>query len=324
MTRITTYRPPPELKPLLRTVLTARKATHYASAAIALTPGGTRPDTVKTRPLSELDFTPVADWLLAHGPAAWRGASAGATRAAILASIATRRFDPDFWRGPAPVTDRIEVAYPTIVRPSSAPPDPNDPSDIANTQCRYTNRATYWPYAQARAGGWPPLPGWSGSTDANRWFVDDWHAQRALTFAFPATTLGTSPRPWLIHVQGTLRASAEESGLRLWFAPVAWPQFFTTQASADATADTAAELYTRLVDQGLVLPAPANGWSHAHPLDLVFRINPPRYYPWHGSARWLNLKLSTRAPCGKYRAANAWARLEIDATVRVYYPAFLG
>ena len=42
-----------------------------------MTPGRTRPGTVKTWVLSELDFTKVADWLMAHGPAAWGGASAG-------------------------------------------------------------------------------------------------------------------------------------------------------------------------------------------------------------------------------------------------------
>jgi hypothetical protein len=50
---------------------------------------------------------------------------------------------------------------------------------------------------------------------------------------------------------------------------------------------------------------------------------PRRYYPWHGSARWLNLKLSTRTPCDKYRAANAWANCQINLNVRVFYPNFL-
>ena len=38
---------------------------------------------------------------------------------------------------------------------------------------------------------------------------------------------------------------------------------------------------------------------------------------------WLNLKLGTRAPCGVYRASNAWAECRVDLNVRVYRPSFL-
>jgi len=65
MIRITTYSPPPALKLLLDSVLSARKALNYASARVALTAGGTRPDRVKERIKSEQDFSKVADWLLA-------------------------------------------------------------------------------------------------------------------------------------------------------------------------------------------------------------------------------------------------------------------
>ena len=58
-------------------------------------------------------------------------------------------------------------------------------------------------------------------------------------------------------------------------------------------------------------------------MDAVYLVRNPTYYHWTKTVRWFNLKLGTHPPCGKYRAANTWARSVADLTPTVYYPAFI-
>ena len=76
-------------------------------------------------------------------------------------------------------------------------------------------------------------------------------------------------------------------------------------AAADSYRDSIAEDWTHLYDAHLALP-PANlDWYHAVPIDRVFKLNAGSAWGWTSYNRWLNLKLSTHAPCGVYRASNA-------------------
>jgi hypothetical protein len=155
---------------------------------------------------------PAARWIIEHGPAAWRDGSIPALRTRILASIANRTFDPDLWTRATVDTDRIEVCYPEIERYWGEGPDPLNPDDTANTHCMYHERSTYWPYGQATAHGWPPLPGWQAAIDDDRWFIDLWQAQRSLTYPLPPLTIDDRKDFVVLHLQGTITAFAKSPG----------------------------------------------------------------------------------------------------------------
>ncbi len=130
------------------------------------------------------------------------------------------------------------------------------------------------------------------------------------------STSRSTPRPRLCR-------PVRSRGVRLWFTPLAVLNFFGSQSSADSFRDSIAEKWTHLYDANLALP-PANiDWYHAVPIDLVFKLNAATAWGWTTYNRWLNLKLSTHAPCGKYRAKNAWAECRVDLQVRVFHPSFI-
>ena len=323
MTRITRFNPPADIAALLGDSLNVSRGSYLASASAY--PSNHKLRVIPPRmPWSHpYNLGHVADWLIEHGPARWRDGSRPTIRTEILNDLASRTFAAEFWTAPAPVTDRIEVAYPTVDRNAHPPPDPADPLDTANTDCDYEYRSAYWPFAQASAGGWPPLPGWRGALDADRYFVDTWHAQRSLTYKLPPLTISNKRAFILLHLQGAIRANAEESGVKLWFTPLAIINFFGSQANADNYRYSIAEDWTHLYDAHLTLP-PANlDWYHEVPFDLVFKLGAGSAWGWTTYNRWLNLKLSTHAPCGVYRAKNTWAECRVDLQVRVFHPSFL-
>lgn len=127
----------------------------------------------------------------------------------------------------------------------------------------------------------------------------------------------------LIHLQGSISATAEESGLKLWFTPVAEVNFFSYQSTADGYRESIAENWAFLYDGNLSIPPTNLGWSHTQPVDLVFQLGANLANGWSKTTAWMNLKLGTRAPCGVYRAGNAWAECRVDLNVRVYRPSFL-
>ena len=127
----------------------------------------------------------------------------------------------------------------------------------------------------------------------------------------------------LIHLQGSIRATAEESGLKLWFTPLAMIHFFSYQSSADNFNESIAENWAFLYDGNLAIPPTNLGWSHTQPVDLVFQLGANRSTGWSTTTAWMNLKLGTRAPCGVYRASNAWAECRGNLNVRVFRPSFL-
>lgn len=320
MTRITGFNPPPAIATLLQGSLHINRASRCASAAAYPTRRPLKPHPARMRWSHPLNMGQVADWLITHGPARWRAGSRPVLRVQILHDLARRTFAAEFWTAATPATDRIEVAYPSVDRGASPPPDPTDPTASANSDCGYAYRSAYWPFAQASAGGWPPLPGWAGALDADRYFVDAWHAHRALTYPFPPLTVPNQRAFVLLHLRGSIRASAEESGVRLWFAPLPVASFHATPSAAANAGSAIGGNWTHLLDPNLALPPPRPGWSHTVPVDLVFKLAAGG---WSETCRWLNLKLSSRAPCGKYRAANAWAQCQVDLQVRVFYPTFL-
>ena len=323
MARISNYNPPPAIAALLQDTLNVNKATKFASASAYPTSRKLKQEQPRMKWSNPLNLGHVADWLIQFGPASWRDGSRPGIRTEILNDIARRSFAAEFWTAPTPVTDRIEVAYPTVDRNRYPAPDPADPLDTANTDCDYQYRATYWPFTQASAGGWPPLPGWAGAIDANRYFVDTWHAQRSLTYPFPPLKVSNDRAFVLIHLQGTISATAEESGVKLWFTPVAEINFFNYQSTADNFSDSIAENWAFLYDGNLSLPPTQLNWSHAVPVDLVFQLGTGTSGYWNITTRWLNLKLGTRAPCGLYRANNAWAACRVDLQIRVFHPSFI-
>ncbi|NCA89874.1 MAG: hypothetical protein EOM92_13460 [Gammaproteobacteria bacterium] len=323
MARITHFNPPADVAALLGDTLSVNKASKFASASAYPTNHKLKPVQPKMRWSNPYNMGHVADWLIQFGPASWRDGSRPSLRTEILNGIARRSFAAEFWTAPAPVTDRIEVAYPTVDRTAHPPPDPADPLDTANTDCDYSLRSAYWPFSQASAGGWPPLPGWAGAIDANRYFVDTWHAQRSLTYPFPKHSVGDERGFVLIHLQGSISANAEESGLKLWFTPSAAVHFFSYQSSADGFSESIAENWAFLYDGNLAIPPTNLGWSHTQPVDLVFQLGANLSNGWSKTTGWLNLKLSTRAPCGIYRASNAWAECRVNLNVQVYRPSFL-
>ncbi len=323
MARIKNFNPPADIAALLGNSLNFSRGSQYASASAYPSNHQLRTRPPKMPWSHPYNLGQVADWLIEHGPASWRNGSRPAIRTEILNDLASRTFAAEFWTAPAPVTDRIEVAYPTVDRDAHPPPDPADPLDTANTDCDYQYRSAYWPFAQASEGGWPPLPGWRGAVDADRYFADTWHAQRSLTYRLPPLAIDNKRAFILLHLQGAIRAHAEESGVRLWFTPLAIINFFGSQSSADGYRDSIAEDWTHLYDANLALP-PANlDWYHAVPIDRVFKLNAGTSWGWTSYNRWLNLKLSTHAPCGVYRAQNAWAECRVDLQVRVFHPSFL-
>ncbi len=321
MARIKNFNPPADIAALLGNSLNFSRGSQYASASAYPSNHQLRTRPPKMPWSHPYNLGQVADWLIQYGPARWRDGSRPAIRTEILNDLASRTFAAEFWT--APVTDRIEVAYPTVDRDAHPPPDPADPLDTANTDCDYEYRSSYWPFAQASEAGWPPLPGWKGAIDADRYFVDTWHAQRSLTYQLPPLTIDNKRAFILLHLQGAIRANAEESGVRLWFTPLAIINFFGSQSAADSYRDSIAEDWTYLYDAHLALP-PANlDWYHAVPIDRVFKLNAGTSWGWTSYNRWLNLKLSTHAPCGVYRAQNAWAECRVDLQVRVFHPSFL-
>ena len=68
----------------------------------------------------------VTDWLIANGQTRWHAGSRPAIRTEILNDQANHTFATEFWIAPAPVTDRVEVTYPTVDRADHPPPDPAD------------------------------------------------------------------------------------------------------------------------------------------------------------------------------------------------------
>jgi hypothetical protein len=305
MARIKNFNPPADIAALLGNSLNFSRGSQYASASAYPSNHQLRTSPPKMPWSHPYNLGQVADWLIQYGPARWRDGSRPAIRTEILNDLASRAFAAEFWTAPTPVTDRIEVAYPTVDRDAHPPPDPADPLDTANTDCDYEYRSTYWPFAQASEGGWPPLPGWRGAVDAERYFVDTWHAQRSLTYKLPPLAIDNQRAFILLYLQGAIRANAEESGVRLWFTPLTVINFFGSQSSADGYRYSIAEDWTHLYDAHLALP-PANlDWYHAVPIDRVFKLNAGSAWGWSTYNRWLNLKLSTHAPCGVYRASNA-------------------
>ena len=244
MTRITHFNPPPAIAALLGNSLNVNSGNQFAAASAYPSNHQLRTSPPKMPWSHPYNLGHVADWLIQYGPASWRDGSRPAIRTEILNDLATRTFAAEFWTAPTPVTDRIEVAYPTLDRNRFPPPDPADPLDTANTDCDYEYRATYWPFAQASDGGWPPLPGWRGAIDADRYFIDTWHAQRSLTYKLPPLTVSNKRAFILLHLQGTIRAYAEESGVKLWFTPLAIINFFGSQSSADGYRNSIASLAT--------------------------------------------------------------------------------
>ena len=323
MTRISNFKPPAELADTLGQLFYTRKATSTQSASATFTDKGRVKEVAPPKPKDPLYLKPVIDWMLANGPAAWRGAQAITIQRAILQDVNNRTFHGDFWTGAPRLNDYVDVSYPAITRGTYGTPDPLDPLDIVNSKCVYGLRSATFPYAESSEWGWPPRPGWSCSTDANRYFIDDWHAQRSSTFYLPSAAAWSSPPPWLIHVSGTIKLQSEESGLRLWFAPVISANSATYQSSALNIGICTGDYWPFLYDLAITLPSKGDGWQHVANFDWLFRG--PTLGNWRGATnnRWLNIKFSTRAPCGKYRAANAWARCAIDMNVAVYCPVFL-
>ena len=323
MTRITNFNPPPAIAALLQGSLNINRASRVASASAYPTRRPPQPPQAKMSWPRPNNLGQVADWLIAYGPASWRDGSRPAIRTEILNDLARRSFATEYWTAPTPATDRIEVSYPSVDRSAYPPPDPQDPQDTANTDCDYEYRSIYWPFSQASAGGWPPLPDWAGVLDADRYFVDTWHAQRALTYLFPPQSISNQRAFVFIHLQGTISATAATSGVKLWFTPLAVANFFSSQSTADNFHNSIAAEWTHLYDAHLPLPPTNLGWSHTVPIDLVFKLGATGWGGWTTAYRWLNLKLSTRAPCGVYRASNAWAECRVDLQIRVFYPSFL-
>lgn len=324
MTRISNFQPPAELADTLGQLFYTRKATANQSASATFTDKGRVKEVAPPKPKDPLYLKPVIDWMIANGPAAWRGANAASIRQALLLDLNGRVFHGDYWTGAARLSDNIEISYPAIVRPWENPPDPNDPLDIANSKCTYKSRSLTWAYTQASPWGWPPLPGWDASTDPERWFIDNWHAQRSSTFYVPPGAGWGEEPPWLMHIHGDISAESEESGLRLWFAPVVKATIAKTQINANAVTTATGSYWPLLYNLAVTLPTKGDGWQHTAHFDWVFR-GPS--IPWWGldaTYRWLNIKLSTRATCGTYRAANAWARCSANLTMAVYFPRFLG
>ena len=323
MARITNFNPPADIAALLGDSLNVNPGSTFARASAYPSNHKLRVSPPKMPWSHPFNLGHVADWLIEHGPARWRDGSRPTIRTEILNDLANRTFAAEFWTAPTPVTDRIEVAYPTVDRTAYPAPDPADPLDTANTLCEYQYRSIYWPFTQATEGGWPPLPGWQGAIDADRYFVDTWHAQRSLTYRLPPLAIDNQRAFILLHLQGAIRANAEESGIRLWFTPLVIANFFRSQSQADGYPESIAEKWTHLYDANLALPPTNIDWYHAVPIDLVFKLNTTGLDGWTALNYWLNLKLSTHAPCGKYRTKNAWAECRVDLQVRVFHPSFI-
>ena len=323
MARIKNFNPPPNIAALLGDSLNVNKATQYASASAYPSSHKLRAGPPKMVWSHPFNLGHVADWMIQYGPASWRNGSRPTIRTEILNDLARRTFAAEFWTAPAAVTDRIEVSYPTVDRDYYPPPDPADPLDTANTECEYGTRSAYWPFAQATDGGWPPLPGWRGAIDADRYFIDTWHAQRSLTYRLPPLALNNERSFILVHLQGAIRAYAEESGVRVWFAPSIVPLFTRRQSWADGNTTCIGDAWTHLYDAHLPLPPVNLDWYHAAPIDLVFKLNAGGIEGWSSLDYWLNLKLSTHAPCGVYRAKNTWAECRADLKIRIFHPSFI-
>ena len=323
MTRITGYNPPANIKTLLGDSIKVNKASFYASASAYPSSQKLK---VKGKSLPwnhPLNFNEAARWMIEHGPAAWRDGSSPDIRGRIIGSIANRTFDPDLWTRATVATDRIEVCYPEVDRTDFPPPDPLIPDDTANTDCDYYDRSTYWPYSQATPNDWPPMPGWKAEIDANRWFVDLWQAQRSLTYPLPSLTITDKKDFVLLHLRGTLTATAAESGVKVWFPALHRGTWHYNQTYADSYALALGSQWNGLFDANLVLPPATDGWSHTLPMDAVYVVRTATGYRWNKTYRWFNLKLGTHPPCGKFRAANTWAKSIADLTPTVYYPAFI-
>jgi hypothetical protein len=116
MTRITGFNPPPAFATLLQGSLHTHRASRYAAAAAYPTRRPAKPTPPRMQLSHPLHLGHVADWLIAYGPASWRNGSRPALRAAILNDLARRTFAAEFWTSPAPATDRIEVACPSVDR----------------------------------------------------------------------------------------------------------------------------------------------------------------------------------------------------------------
>lgn len=323
MTRITGFNPPANIATLLGDNIKVNPGSKYASASAY-------PSTHKLKTKSKsmhwahpLNFSEAARWMIEHGPVAWRNGSTPGIRTRIMASIANRTFDADLWTQAILNTDRIEVCYPEIDRGRYAPPDPLIPDDTANTDCDYYSRSTYWPYSQATPGGWPPLPGWQGEIDANRYFIDLWQAQRSLTYTLPPLNITDERQFVLLHLQGSITATASESGVRIWFPTMIDRTWHSSQSWADSYGDSLGRKWHDLADTNLVLPPAADGWSFTLPVNTVYVMRSTGYYQWTKIVRWFNLKLGTSPPRGVFRAANTWAKSVADVTPTVYYPAFI-
>ena len=323
MTRITGFNPPANIATLLGDSLKTNRASTYAAASAYPSSHQLKAKDKAMKWSHPLNFGEAARWMIEHGPAAWRDGNSPGLRTRILASIANRTFDPDLWTRATAATDRIEVCYPEVERYPSEAPDPLIPDDTANSRCRYYERSTYWPYTQATPTGWPPLPGWKGEIDADRWFVDLWQAQRSLTYSLPPLTITDKKDFVLLHLQGTLTASADESGVKVWFPALLRGSWHYSQTYANSYALALGSQWNGLYDANLVLPPAADGWNFTLPVDAVYVVRNPTYYRWTKTIRWFNLKLGTHPPCGKYRAANTWAMAVADLSPTVYYPAFI-
>ena len=323
MTRITGFNPPANIATLLGDSLKTNPASTYASASAYPSSHKLKATGKAMKWSHPLNFGEAARWMIEHGPAAWRDGSLPDIRARIIASIANRTFEPDLWTRATVATDRIEVSYPEVERDPYAAPDPLIPDDTANSDCTYYDRNTYWPYSQATPNGWPPLPGWKGEIDANRWFVDLWQAQRSLTYPLPPLTITDERDFVLVHLQGSITATAEESGVKVWFPAMLRGTWHSSQTYADRYTTSLGSLWNGLFDTNLVLPPKADGWRFTLPVNAVYVVRTSTYYNWTKFNRWFNLKLGTHPPCGKYRAANTWAMSIADLTPAVYYPAFI-
>lgn len=323
MSRITGFNPPANIKSLLGGSLKVNRASQYASASAYPSSQKLKVKGNSMNWAHPLNFGEAARWMIEHGPAAWRDGSTPGIRTRIIASIANRTFEPELWTRATVATDRIEVSYPVVERDPYAAPDPLIPDDTANSDCTYYDRNTYWPYSQATANGWPPLPGWQGEIDANRWFVDLWQAQRSLTYPLAPLTITDERDFILLHLQGSITATAEESGVKVWFPAMLRGTWHSSQTYANSYTKSLGSLWNGLFDTNLVLPPKSDGWSFTLPVNAVYLVRTTTYYRWTRLSRWFNLKLSTHPPCGKWRAANTWAMSIADLTPTVYYPAFI-
>ncbi len=323
MTRITGFNPPPNITALLGDSLRVNRATALASASAYPSSHAVRAKGKSMPWRHPFNFGEAARWMIEHGPAAWRNGSTPGIKTRILASIANRTFDPDLWTQATVANDRIEVCYPQVSRPYDQTPDPLIPDDTGNSRCIYSYRSAYWPYNQATPDGWPPLPGWEGEIDSGRWFIDLWHAQRSTTFLLAPINITDEKDFALVRLRGTITTTADESGVRVWFPAMLYGTWHSSQSWADSYDRSLGREWNVFYDYNLALPPAADGWSFILTVDTVYVVRNDTYYRWTKLNRWFNLKVGTHPPCGKYRAANTWAKSVVDLTPTVYYPALI-